>query len=223
MNKTVAGLFDNYDDAQAAVNDLLSDGFVSEDVGIAANNAGNRFTAGSGAASLSSADFNVATGVTGGAAEGAVIGGMTGLAAGLATLLLPGVGPVFAVGLLAAALPGAGLGAVGGGVIGGLTALGIPEEQAHYYAEGVRRGGTLVTVHAADGMRAEEAVAALNRHGAADIEQRSRLFAADGFNGYREDAPHWSLDEIEAERLRRTNNFATAATVRDPAELALAR
>ena len=45
-----------------------------------------------------------------------------------------------------AALAGAGIGAAAGGLLGALTGMGIPEEEAHVYAEGVRRGGTLVTV-----------------------------------------------------------------------------
>ena len=34
--------------------------------------------------------------------------------------------------------------------MGALTSAGVPEEQAGYYAEGVRRGSTLVTVEASE-------------------------------------------------------------------------
>src|SRR5215210_3852766 len=76
---------------------------------------------------------------------------------------LTGAGPI------AAALTGAGIGAVAGGLIGGLTDLGVPEEEAHYYAEGVRRGGILVTVAAETDSEAETAVNVMRRHGAVDI------------------------------------------------------
>jgi hypothetical protein len=56
-------------------------------------------------------------------------------------------------------------GAVAGG-IGSLTNLGVPEEEAHYYAEGVRRGGILVTVATDDQATPERAVAIMRRHGA---------------------------------------------------------
>ena len=36
--------------------------------------------------------------------------------------------------------------AVAGGILGALTEAGVSEEDAQVYAEGVRRGGTLLTV-----------------------------------------------------------------------------
>ena len=48
------------------------------------------------------------------------------------------------------AASGAGIGAAAGGLLGSLTGAGVSEEDAHVYAEGVRRGGTLVTVRAED-------------------------------------------------------------------------
>src|SRR5690606_38716981 len=105
-----------------------------------------------------------------GAGIGAVLGGLGGLLVGLGALTIPGIGPVIAAGPLAAALTGlagAGAGAVAGGVTGGLigalTGLGVPEENAQYYAEGIRRGGVLVTARVADN-RTSEAVDILNRY-----------------------------------------------------------
>jgi hypothetical protein len=45
---------------------------------------------------------------------------------------------------LAAAATGAVAGGATGGIIGALTQAGVNKEEAHVYAEGVRRGGTLV-------------------------------------------------------------------------------
>jgi hypothetical protein len=42
-----------------------------------------------------------------------------------------------------------------GGLIGALTAAGVSKEDAHVYAEGIRRGGTLVTARVPDGDRAK--------------------------------------------------------------------
>ena len=49
---------------------------------------------------------------------------------------------------------GAAAGAATGGIVGALTEAGVSEEDAHSYAEGVRRGGTLVSARVADGDRA---------------------------------------------------------------------
>ena len=100
-----------------------------------------------------------------------------------APLAIPGIGPIIAAGPIAAALAGAGIGAATGGLIGGLTDLGIPDEEAHTYAEGVRRGGTLVTATAHTEMQAARAVDILHRHGAVDIEERAASWRQDGWSG----------------------------------------
>lgn len=125
-----------------------------------------------------------------GAGVGAVIGGLGGLLVGLGALAIPGIGPVVAAGPLAAALTGlagAGAGAVAGGVTGGLLGalvdMGVPEENAHYYAEGVRRGGTLVTLRVSDD-RTNEAVEILNRHDPVDINDRINIWRNEGWSGF---------------------------------------
>jgi hypothetical protein len=206
MDRTVVGFFDDYDDAQKAVDGLQGAGFAYSDISVISNNADARFgnydtttsTAGSRAG-------HVVGGAVGGAAEGAVIGGLTGLAASLALLLIPGIGPIAAIGPLAATLSGAGIGAVGGGVIGGLTGLGIPEEAAGYYAEGIRRGGTLIAVKT-DDTRATEAARILRRYGAVRMQERSSYYRSTGYTGWRNDMAPYTPDQIAAERA----NWATA-------------
>jgi hypothetical protein len=67
------------------------------------------------------------------------------LLAGLGLLAIPGLGPVVAAGWLASTALGAVAGGAAGGLIGALTAAGVSQEDAHVSAEGIRRGGTLVT------------------------------------------------------------------------------
>jgi hypothetical protein len=57
---------------------------------------------------------------------------------------------------------GAGIGAAVGGV-GSLTGAGVPERDAQFYAEGVRRGGTFVTARVNDA-RASTAREILQRY-----------------------------------------------------------
>ena len=79
---------------------------------------------------------------------GAVLGGAAGLLAGLGAFVLPGIGAVVAAGWLASALAGAVAGGAAGGVVGALIEAGVSENDAAGYAEGVRRGQTLVTIRA---------------------------------------------------------------------------
>jgi len=80
------------------------------------------------------------------AGVGAALGGAAGLLAGLSAFVFPGIGAVVAAGWLASALAGAVVGGAAGGVIGALMEAGVSENDAAEYAEGVKRGGTLVTI-----------------------------------------------------------------------------
>jgi uncharacterized protein (TIGR02271 family) len=61
--------------------------------------------------------------------------------------------------------------------VGALSAHGVPEAEAQAYADGVRRGGALVLVDAADD-RADRAVAIMERAPAVDRETRTGADAA---------------------------------------------
>jgi uncharacterized protein (TIGR02271 family) len=61
--------------------------------------------------------------------------------------------------------------------VGALSAHGVPEAEAQAYADGVRRGGALVLVDAADD-RADRAVAIMERPPAVDRETRTGTDAA---------------------------------------------
>jgi len=179
MSKTVIGLFNNLEEAQNVVKDLVASGIERDDIGFMANEK----QAAPSRTDATREGAGVASGALAGAGTGAAIGGVAGLALALAPLAIPGIGPIVAAGPIAAALTGAGIGAVAGGLIGGLTRLGVPEEDAHYYAEGVRRGGILVTVATDDEREADAAAAILRRHGAADIDERASEWKKQGWTG----------------------------------------
>jgi hypothetical protein len=87
----------------------------------------------------------------------------------------------------------------------------VPEEEAGYYAEGVRRGGTLVTVNAEDSM-VDRAVDILEDHNAVDVDQRASSWKQTGWTGYSSTAKPYTADEITRERERyRTTPSTTAA------------
>lgn len=195
MARTVVALYDDFASANAAVRDLVDNGFSRDDISLMASDAegtyGNYIT-GREVTDVETSGATEGAGV--GAGVGAVVGGLGGLLVGLGALAIPGVGPVIAAGPLAAALTGlagAGVGAVAGGITGGLLGalvdMGIPEESAHYYAEGVRRGGTLVSLRASDDMT-NRAVDIMNRHNPVDINQRATQWRETGWTAFHEDA-----------------------------------
>ncbi len=179
-SKTVTAMFDRYAEASAAVGKLESAGIPHDQISIVSNDATERSrhdTAGAGR------DHDDAkTGAGTGASVGTLVGGGAGLLAGLGLLAIPGIGPVVAAGWLASTLLGAGLGAATGGIVGGLTGAGIDEADAHSYAEGIRRGGTLVTVKTDDAHYAR-VTDILDDEGTVDMNQREATWRSEGWSG----------------------------------------
>jgi hypothetical protein len=117
-----------------------------------------------------------------GAGIGAVAGGGAGVLAGLGLLAIPGVGPVVAAGWLVALAVGAAGGAAAGGLLGGLVGSGVSDEHAEVFVEGVRRGGTLVTVRVAED-RVAEADAILDRNAVDPVSRRAE-YTASGWSAF---------------------------------------
>ena len=203
--KTVIGLFDDFSSAQSAIAALTARNITQSDISVVA-----RDTAGGRSAGVDQKDDRkhaMQEGAKDGAGAGAVvgtgIGGTIGLLAGLGTIVIPGIGPLVAAGPLVALLTGAGVGAAAGaavgGLVGALTKVGVPEHDAHFYAEAVRRGGTLVTVRATD-EAANDVADILSDHGAVDVDKRREHYAQSGFSKYDASAPAYSEEEVVRER-----------------------
>ncbi|QJP13276.1 hypothetical protein G3545_06195 [Starkeya sp. ORNL1] len=199
---TISGLFDNYDDALTATNKLQALGIDRANISIVANNTDDWYSRRTGSADTES---EAGEDAAKGAGVGAVVGGAGGLLAGLGLLAIPGIGPVVAAGWLAATAAGAVAGAAAGGAVGGIvgamTSEGVPETEANVYAEGVRRGGTLVSARV-DDSRAAEARAILNANRAVDLTARERSYRESGWSRFDPDAPTYTAEEVARERSR---------------------
>jgi hypothetical protein len=197
MTQTVTSLYDTYDSAVSAVNALEAYGIPHSDISIVSNNVDDRYR--------TDRATNAAEDAGKGAGIGAVVGGAGGLLTGLGLLAIPGVGPVVAAGWLVATAAGAVTGAVvggaAGGLVGSLTGAGVPEREAHFYAEGVRRGGTLVTARV-DDARASTVREILQRHKSVDPTVRGAAYRETGWTSFDEKAPPYTADQVAAERAR---------------------
>jgi hypothetical protein len=213
MSKTITRLFDSHIQALDAVSDLEARGIDHDKISLVSNNTDNWHDghkhAGAPGAGGPLGDRNgdgendVADGAGKGAATGGVIGGGAGLLAGLGMLAIPGLGPVVAAGWLAATAVGAAVGAVAGGATGGLLGAlkeaGHSDEEANVYAEGVRRGGTLVSVKAHDDeIAAVEAI--LDERRGVDAVSRGGAYRGAGWTGFDPAATPYSTDQIGRER-----------------------
>jgi uncharacterized protein (TIGR02271 family) len=153
---TISRLYKDHDTGARVVAELEGSRIPQSDISIIANNDSGWFNRDGSKRIDRDADGidDRAEGAAKGAGIGATLGGVAGLLAGLGLLAIPGIGPVVAAGWLASTAAVAVAGGATGGLIGALTQSGIGEEEAHIYAEGVRRGGTLVTVRVPDADRA---------------------------------------------------------------------
>jgi hypothetical protein len=202
MTKTISRLFSSYDRAAQAVRDLEAAGIPHSDISLVANNADNWYSNGGSAAAKVDRDRDGvddrAEGAGAGAGIGAGIGGAAGLLAGLGLLAIPGVGPVVAAGWLVATAAGATAGGLTGGVIGALTQAGVNDDDANLYAEGLRRGGTLVTarVNDADANRLE---GVLDRSSLRTNDLRTE-YTKSGWKSFDPAAKPYSADEVRRNR-----------------------
>ncbi len=181
--RTVTALFENHEAAAAAVDRVEAEGIPQTDISLVSSRT-EEADPGRLVPQVDrpKSESEAAEGAGAGATVGTVLGGGAGLLAGLGLVAIPGVGPLVAAGWLVATITGAGVGAAAGGLFGALTSAGLSEAEANAYAEGVRRGGTLVSVRAADGS-AERIVEILKKSGSIDLDERAQGWRAQGWTG----------------------------------------
>ena len=204
MDTTTLGYFHDRAAADAAYNDLVQPGYSRDSISVL-----RRGTDEDGEPGRD-------TGATG--ASGAGLGGVEGLLLGAAAMLIPGIGPIVAVGPLAAALAGAitgGVtGAVVGGVVGALEDAGVDRDAARYYDERLRHGGVLLAVRT-DPSEIEPVQTTLRAHGA-DLRNVSAAQGTPDWPGG-EDVP-LSRNE-RREYLSAPEDVARTTAAHDPNDL----
>jgi uncharacterized protein (TIGR02271 family) len=84
-------------------------------------------------------------------------------------------------------------------VLNALTSAGVPQDDAHLYAEGVRRGGALV-VGTVEDNQADEAVMVLDRNNTIDIDKLGSRYRETGYSGYNESLPAYTEPDLTTER-----------------------
>lgn len=209
MSQTLVALYDTFPEAQTAVQNLINAGIPQDNISLVANKTGSGYNDDQIDGIHQSSPAADAAGRD--ATKGTVIGGIGGLLVGMGFLAIPGVGPLLAAGPILAALTGAGVGAATGGIIGALTHAGVPKDNADYYAEGIRRGGALVTVLVDDNaVSSTEAI--LDGQAPVDIQSRGQKYRDTGYTGYNETAPAYTPEQIDNERLTLREERLSATT-----------
>ena len=175
MTRIISRSYDNFADAETAVARLEAAGVSSDDISF-----------------ISSSTAKVADDAAAGAEVGGAVGAGAGLLLGLAALPIPGVGPVLAAGWIFGNLAvGATAGVAAGSLIGAMVGAGVSDEDAHYFAETVRRGGAVVAVRASDShVPAIEKI--MDGADPIDAVQRRAEYAREGWTRFDERAGPYS-------------------------------
>lgn len=169
---TVAGIFNSRADAERAVEQLRSIGIADDRI--------NLLIPGTTEGELDAAVPTTETEQPGmGKAVGGAVGGALGVAGGMhlgaavASLFVPGVGPVFAAGLLGAALLGAGgaiAGVQAGDALEDSIAAGLPQDELYVYEDALRKGRTVIIAVAETDEQGETARDVLAQSGAESLD-----------------------------------------------------
>ena len=202
MTATISRLYDSYSKASEAVANLEAAGVKHSDISILASNADNWYSADRKPDTFPDRDLDGkddrAEAASTGAGVGATVGGAAGLLAGLGLMAIPGVGPVVAAGWLVATLTGAAAGGATGGIIGALTQAGVSKEEADVYAEGLRRGGAVVSARVADA-EAPRLQAIMDRS-SVKLADRSTAYRNAGWKSFDPRATPYTPDQVRRER-----------------------
>lgn len=169
---TVAGIFKSRSDAERAAANLRSAGFADDNI--------NLLSPGMTDQQVDTAVPTTETEQPGmGKAIGGALGGAMGAAGGAtigaaaASLLVPGIGPVLAVGLLGAALLGAGgatIGAATGGAVEDQIAPELPHDELFVYEDALRQGKSVVIGVTDDETQTEAGRTVLAQAGAESLD-----------------------------------------------------
>jgi hypothetical protein len=208
--QTLVALYRNFTDAQNAVDALVRSGVDRNMISLVANNVTGEY-------SSYVRDGEDAVNADEVAAFGAASGGIIGALAGLGALAIPGIGPVIAAGPLIAALTGGAIGALAGAPTGGLVAglvktHHMDDVDAELYAEGVRRGETLLSVQV-DEANVSRTRDTLNKYNPTDVHNESTSWRSEGWSKFDESATPYKHTDVETYRSRRTTSTATGSAI----------
>lgn len=152
MAKRIIGYFEDTGNAEESLRECKQRGF--NEISILGNEKQDETgIQGTGGSSLSS-----------GTMTGGALGGLAGLALGAGALVIPGIGPILALGPIAMGLGGA----VTGGIAGALVDYGIPEDRSNFYEQKIREGNTIMIVKTDEG-KTDEVAGIMRDHGAKDV------------------------------------------------------
>jgi hypothetical protein len=165
--KSVTGVFRSTSEAQQALTEMRALGLPEDRITL--------LTPQNAEANLASVPVATTEQPGMGKTIGALLGGAAGISGGplIIAALIPGVGPITALGLLGGAVlaaTGASVGAVAGGKLENAMTEGVPEDELFVYEDALRQGRSVLIALAADEAEASRFRELLKTEGAESVD-----------------------------------------------------
>lgn len=159
----ISGLFKSYKDFSELIEALNMRGYKEEDISVLMSEHTHKqyFTT----QENTKAPEGAAMGTLSGGILGAVIGGLSLVG----NIILPGTGLLVA-GPLVGALTAGAVGAAAGGLIGALVGAGIPEHEAKFFEDALKKEGQILVVAHVLKEQIKEVKAVFERHNAQQLK-----------------------------------------------------
>lgn len=171
---SVVGIFPKLSEAAQAAARLRTIPIAEENINLLSPGPAGQEQAELGKVPLSEAE-QPGMGAGLGGVVGAAIGVAGGMSAGtaIASLFIPGIGPIIAIGFAAAGILGAGgavMGSKAGNALETASTHGVPEDEIFFYEDALRGGHTVLIAFADDERHAEQIRGVLHTAGAESID-----------------------------------------------------
>jgi len=181
MSKTVVAIFDEYEYAEKAAQQIKDNGLRTDDISIIAKqndgdsnrttssmmgtaDTGTVMSGGNNNEDMGTREKGVNDNISDGVMTGGILGGLAGLLIGAGSLAIPGLGIIAAAGPITGLLSGA----VTGGIVGGLVDLGIPESKSRQYEADIKSGKILFSMRT-DEDKIDSVASILRNNGAESV------------------------------------------------------
>ena len=155
--RKILGVFQTKTEAISAVNGLKSIGYRNDEISVIAKNLDSLDAIGDGE-KLRIQDPDDRSKFISGLAAGGILGGIGALLLELGVFTIPGIGPIIAIGPIAATFGGLVAGGTLGGIVGSLVEAGVHQEAAEVCETYVDRGDILLVVDSKDALTEDKAL-----------------------------------------------------------------
>lgn len=175
MAKTIVAIFEFFDNAEKAANEIKDNGLRTDNISLLVNNNGNKayYKSNNEDEKMQLVDKEIVTypfskreRISDGIITGGIFGGIIGILIGAVDMFIQNLGFIAAIGPISGLL----FGLILGGIIGAVSGVNIPKKKRKEYDELVSKGNTLFSMKV-DEDRIDSIIKIIKDNGALSVEK----------------------------------------------------